>query len=110
MFVMWLEANASLCGLFCHSRQSRLPWQPRRCSDFRFTFVHVEKPKSSRQVVFLLFLKVDNKSCHPQKEKYSNIILNEDADASNQPVNIDLNGRSVCARAPDDTRTCTFHV
>ena len=82
----------------------------RRCSDFRFTFVHVEKPKSSRQVVFSLFLKVDNKSCHPQKEKYSNIILNEDADASNQPVNIDLNGRSVCARAPDDTRTCTFHV
>ena len=35
---------------------------------FWFTFVHVEKPKSSRQVVFSLFLKVDNKSCHPQKE------------------------------------------
>ena len=62
------------------------------------------------RLFFSLFLKVDNKSCHPQKEKYSNIILNEDADASNQPVNIDLNGRSVCARAPDDTRTCTFHV
>ena len=75
-----------------------------RCSDFRFTFVHVEQPKSSRQVVFSLFLKVHNKSCHPQKEKY------EDADASNQPVNIDLNGRSVCEWAPDDTRTCTFHV
>ena len=30
------------------------------------TFVHVEK---SRQVVFSLFSKVDNKSCHSQEEK-----------------------------------------
>ena len=48
-------------------------------------------PKSSRQVVFSLFLKVDNKSCHSWEEKHSNITLNKDDDASNQPVYIDLN-------------------
>ena len=65
--------------------------------------------KSSWQVVFSQFLKVDNKSCHSQEEKHSNIILNKEADGSNQPVHINLNG-SDCARTPDDKRTCTFHV
>ena len=40
-----------------------------RRSDFRFTFAHVERPKSTRQVVFSLFSKTDNKSCHSQEEK-----------------------------------------
>ena len=57
--------------------------------------------KSSRQVVFSQFLKVDTKSCHSQDGKHSNIILNKDADGSNQPVYISLNG-SDCARTPDD--------
>ena len=49
------------------------------------------KVVKSRQVVFSLFLKVDNKSCHSWEENHSNIILNKDADASNRPVYIDLN-------------------
>ena len=59
----------------------------------------------SRQgrVVFSLFLKVDNRSCHSWEEKHLNIILNKDADASNQPVYTDFNS-SV------HERTCTFHV
>ena len=44
--------------------------------------------KSPRQVVFSQFLKVDNKCCHAQGENHSNIILNKDADGSNQPVHI----------------------
>ena len=65
--------------------------------------------KSSRQVVFSQFLKVDNKSCHSQEEKHSNIILNKDADGSNQPVHINIKG-SDCARTPGNKRTCTSHV
>ena len=47
---------------------------------------------------------MDNKSCHSQEEKHSNIILNKDADGSNQPVYTSLNG-SNCAQTPDDKRT-----
>ena len=63
--------------------------------------------KSPRQVVLSQFLKMDNKSCHSQEEKHSNIILNKDADGSNQPVYTCLNG-SNCAQTPDDKRTLTF--
>ena len=63
--------------------------------------------KSSRQVVFSQFLKVDTKFCHSQDGNHSNIILNKDADGSNLPVYINLNG-SDCAWTPDDKRTCTF--
>ena len=73
--------------------------------------MNVEKPKSSRQVVFSLFSKVDNKSCHSQEDKHSNIVLNKDADASNQPVYIEIHDSDcLCTDMPDDTRTCIFHV
>ena len=65
--------------------------------------------KLSRQVVFSQFLKVDNKSCHSQEEEHSKNILSKDADGSNMPVYIDLNG-SDCARTPDDKRACTLYV
>ena len=51
--------------------------------------MHVEK---SRQVVFSLFSQVDTRSCHSQEEKQTNIILNDKAEALNQPVYIEING------------------
>ena len=43
---------------------------------FRFTFVQVKIPKSSR-LDFSLFSKEANKSCHSQDDKHSNIILRD---------------------------------
>ena len=63
-----------------------------RWFDFRFTFAHVERPKSTRQVVFSLFSRwITNLVTH-RKRKHTNTILNEDAEAFNQPVNIEING------------------
>ena len=57
------------------------------------------------------FSKVDNKSCHSQEDKRSNIVLNKDADASNQPVYIEIHDSDcLCTYMPDDTRKCTLHV
>ena len=55
MFVMLLKVASSLCGLI-------------------FTFVHVKKPRSSRQVFFSLFSKVDIKISRSQADRNSNNI------------------------------------
>ena len=44
------------------------------CVDYFFTFVHVKKPRSSRQFFFSLFSKVDIKISRSQADRKSNII------------------------------------
>ena len=51
---------------------------------------------------------MDNKSCHSQEEKRLNIHLNKDADGSNPPIYVNLDG-SYCARTPDDKKNMDAH-
>ena len=53
--------------------------------------VCISRSQSSQGRLYL----VDNTSCQSWEEKHSNIILNKDAQVSNQPVYIDLNSSIV---------------
>ena len=45
-----------------------------RWSDFRFSFVHMLRNRGRQCRFFSLFSKMDNRPCHSQEDKLSNII------------------------------------